>query len=160
MVCLFATYPDERQMIYSSVCRHDCVGGEQHFLSLVSSSETPAVVIPLKRHIVRALRASCNICQARIHYVSPMHIGTLHQQQRRLSLSRTLCPWVTVSRFESFKVSCFKVLWRLHQVFVTFVSFSCTCWFLTCGVFDFFLLCYSGCNQWHNGSFLQWHWVI
>lgn len=151
MVCLFATCPDEKQMIYSSVCRHDCVGGEQHFLSLVSSLETPAVVTPLKRHIVRALMASCNICQAGIHYVSPMH-----QQQRRLSLSRTVCPRVPVSRFESFKVS----LRHFHQVFITFVSFSCACWFLTCGVFDFFLLCYSGCNQWHNGSFLQWHWVI
>lgn len=31
---------------------------EQHFLSLISSPETPAVVIPLKRHIVRALVAS------------------------------------------------------------------------------------------------------
>lgn len=41
-----------------------------HFLSLIPSSETPVVVIPLKRHIVRALMTPSTICQAGGHFIT------------------------------------------------------------------------------------------
>lgn len=180
-VILCAMCPDARQIIYSCVRSQDCVGGEQRFLSLISSSETPAVVIPLKRHIVRALVASCTICQAGIHYIFLCETFRTHRQQRPLSFSRAFRSWhaerLFPARSQSFEfrvISSF-VLAFFKILIILMLSFQHICVFVVVVVVfyvfhvpdDFnlwsvliFLLCYSGCNQWHNGSFLQWHWFI
>lgn len=141
-VILCAMCPDARQIIYSCVRSQDCVGGEQRFLSLISSSETPAVVIPLKRHIVRALVASCTICQAGIHYIFLCETFRTHRQQRPLSFSRAFRSWHAERLFparsqsfefrviSSFVLAFFKILIILMLSFQHICFCCCCCCFL------------------------------
>lgn len=65
--------PCESPFICCSMCWCECVGGKQPFLSVIPSWETPVVVVPLKRHIVRALMAPSAVCQAAVHFILYTH---------------------------------------------------------------------------------------
>ncbi len=117
---------------------HDCVGGNPHFLSLISSSETPAVVIPLKRHIVRTLLAACSICQAGVHYMTSAR-RSVHK-----AFFRSLWHFAVDMRTScSHKITIICVLSHLKFCSDCLITLMLSCGFLfsmmisTCGVFDF-----------------------
>lgn len=58
-----------------TACRRETAFPISDLLS--PSSETPVVVVPLKRHIVRALVAPCPVCQAAVHFLTSVRHSVL-----------------------------------------------------------------------------------
>lgn len=161
--------------VYGSLCRHDGVGVKPHFLSVMASPGMPAVVATLKRHIVRALVVFCQT-DIQHHLCNMFCIHNLHEQQRLLSSQLMWRQAVSTRFLWQQLVHCSFFLCEFLFLFIYFsvqsrwvvqtCAFICRDDFNLCCVCDFlcflflFVLCCSGFTQWHNGSFLQWHWFV
>lgn len=116
------------------------------------------------------------ICQADVHYIASVRrsvYALATDNKELLSFSLAFCSryedrlfpqgynhfqfWVVYSLVLAFLFLDTLMLTWQYMCFVVFLW--CAWWFQLVACF-IFLLCFSGCNQWHNGSFLQWHWFI